>query len=410
MWGLHVTGGFKQNQLTAALADKDQYIRAWAIQLLCEDQAPSVEALAAFGQMAQKDPSPVVRLYLASALQRINEESKWKIAGELMMHALDSADHNLPKMIWFGMENLVAKNPTRALELASQSKIPMLAQFIARRAVDADALEVLTATIGKAPATQISLMEGMRDGLEGRYDLTAPANWKAVYTKLQALDARVAGLSRELAGKFGDSEAAKQSLATLHDKKAPIEMRRKALLMLAERQRKELVDQIPALLEDKDLRIDAIRAIAGYDQEDMGKLLLKKYASFTPAEKLETMQTLSSRPRYGWLLTRAIQDKTVPRPDVPAYVARQLRRVVGSGFVEVWGPIDALAAGEQAAEYNRYRKLLTDKALASASAQKGRVLFTRTCGSCHKMYGEGGTIGPDITGSNRGNVDYLLSN
>jgi putative membrane-bound dehydrogenase-like protein len=410
MWGLHVTGGFKQNQLTAALADKDQYIRAWAIQLLCEDQAPSVEALAAFGQMAQKDPSPVVRLYLASALQRINEESKWKIAGELMMHALDSADHNLPKMIWFGMENLVAKNPTRALELASQSKIPMLAQFIARRAVDADALEVLTATIGKAPATQISLMEGMRDGLEGRYDLTAPPNWKAVYTKLQQSDARVAGLGRELAGKFGDSEAAKQSLATLHDKKAPIEMRRKALLMLAERQRKELVDQIPALLEDKDLRIDAIRAIAGYDQEDMGKLLLKKYASFTPAEKLETMQTLSSRPRYGWLLTRAIQDKTVPRPDVPAYVARQLRRVVGSGFVEVWGPIDALAAGEQAAEYNRYRKLLTDKALASASAQKGRVLFTRTCGSCHKMYGEGGNIGPDITGSNRGNVEYLLSN
>jgi putative heme-binding domain-containing protein len=187
-------------------------------------------------------------------------------------------------------------------------------------------------------------------------------------------------------------------------------MRRKGLLMLAERQRKELVAELPQLLEEKDLRTEAIRAIAGYDQEDLGKLLLKKYNTFTSAEKLEAMQTLSSRPRYGWLLTRAIQDKTVPKAEVPAYVARQLRRVVGSGFVEVWGPIDALAAGEQAAEYTRYRKLLTDKALAGASAHKGRALFTRTCGSCHKMYGEGGKIGPDITGSNRGNVEYLLSN
>ena len=37
-------------------------------------------------------------------------------------------------------------------------------------------------------------------------------------------------------------------------------------------------------------------------------------------------------------------------------------------------------------------------------------MFQRTCGACHKMYGEGGTIGPDITGSNRANLDYLLSN
>ena len=37
-------------------------------------------------------------------------------------------------------------------------------------------------------------------------------------------------------------------------------------------------------------------------------------------------------------------------------------------------------------------------------------MFQRTCGACHKMYGEGGTIGPDITGSNRANLEYLLSN
>ncbi|MFC5536224.1 PVC-type heme-binding CxxCH protein [Rhodocytophaga aerolata] len=410
MWALHVTGGFTENQLREIVADKDPYIRAWSIQLLCEDQTPSEEVLAVFTEMARKDNSPVVRLYLASALQRIAEESRWKIAGELMQHAEDSTDHNLPKMIWYGMESLVAKNPQRALEMASQSKIPMLAQFTARRAVDADALEVLAAAIGNAPSTQLYLMEGMRDGLEGRYDLAAPANWKTVYASLQKSTPKVAGLAGEIAGKFGDTEAAKQALVTLKDKNASLEQRRKALQMLTARQRKELPKELPSLLADETLRIDAIRAIASYDQEDLGKLLLKQYKTFSQEEKLEVVQTLSSRPAYGWLLTRAIQDKTVPKAEVPAYAARQLRRVVGSGFVEVWGPIDGLATGEQAAEYTRYRKLLTDKNLLAANAQKGRAVFGRTCGGCHKMYGEGGNIGPDITGSNRGNVEYLLSN
>ena len=29
---------------------------------------------------------------------------------------------------------------------------------------------------------------------------------------------------------------------------------------------------------------------------------------------------------------------------------------------------------------------------------------------CHRLYGEGGKIGPDITGSNRANLDYILHN
>jgi putative heme-binding domain-containing protein len=34
----------------------------------------------------------------------------------------------------------------------------------------------------------------------------------------------------------------------------------------------------------------------------------------------------------------------------------------------------------------------------------------KTCGTCHKLYGNGGNIGPDLTGSNRTDVDYLLQN
>jgi putative heme-binding domain-containing protein len=93
---------------------------------------------------------------------------------------------------------------------------------------------------------------------------------------------------------------------------------------------------------------------------------------------------------------------------VPPYVARQLVRVVGAGFTDVWGPIEPSAA--EAGADARYRALLTDAAIAGASARQGRAVFQRTCGGCHKMYGEGGTVGPDITGSNRANLDYILFN
>jgi putative heme-binding domain-containing protein len=163
------------------------------------------------------------------------------------------------------------------------------------------------------------------------------------------------------------------------------------------------------LLDDSGLRIDAIRAMAAYDHAPLGELLISRFYNFTLPERGEALQTLSARSSSGRLLTQAIKDNTIKRNDVPAYVARQLRRVVGNGFVEVWGPIDQLA-GDMATAYKRYQHLLTDKAMAGADLVNGKVLFQRTCSSCHTLYGEGGKIGPDITGSNRSNLSYLLNN
>src|SRR4030095_8543753 len=133
--------------LVSALADTDEYVRAWAIQLLSEDRSPPPVAVEAFARMARQDPSPVVRLYLASALQRIDDTARWTVATALMTHGEDAGDQNLPKLIWVGVEPLVAKNPTLALERAGESNIPLLAQFIARRSVDADALAPVVAAI-----------------------------------------------------------------------------------------------------------------------------------------------------------------------------------------------------------------------------------------------------------------------
>jgi putative heme-binding domain-containing protein len=408
MWALHITQSINAGELSSALSDKNEYVRAWAIQMLCEDMNPPAGAVDKMVSMSRSDASPVVRLYLAAAIQRVGTEAQWKITEGLMSRDSDVNDHNIPRMIWYGLEHLVREDPDKAIQLAGASRVPLVAEFTARRLVDANALERLVAEIAKKPQQLNALLSGMAAGLEGRSDAVAPTNWEKVYASLKN-DSRVGRVALEIAQHFGDREAAMKLLQTLQDDKASVASRKDALNGLASRQREELEPILPSLMDDAGLRVDVIRAMASFDNAPFGELLISRFYKFSPQEQGEALQTLSSRPSYGRLLTQAIKSNTIRKNDVPAYVARQLRRVVGNGFVEVWGPIDQLA-GDKTTAYNRYQHLLTDKALAGADLINGKAIFQRTCSSCHMLYGEGGKIGPDITGSNRSNLAYLLNN
>ncbi|MFK5971875.1 MAG: PmoA family protein [Flavobacteriaceae bacterium] len=408
MWTLHITNNFTQDNLQESLTDSDEYIRAWAIQMLCEDQNPSKKTMETMVSMSFSDTSPVVRLYLAAAIQRIDQEARWQITKGLISQDKDTEDHNIPKMIWFGIESLVKQDPNRAITMVSSAKLPLISEFTARRLVDADALQVLVEELGKHPDQLKFMLTGMLSGLEGRFDIRAPKNWKTVYPRLKS-NQEVAGLALKVAQLFGDTEAAKQFLLTLKNTTATVEVKKEALKSLASRQREELVPILSTLLNQPELSLVAIRAMAAYEHEPFASLLVARFYTFNTQEQGEALQTLASRTTYGRLLTQAIKNETIKKNDVPAYVARQLRRVVGNGFVEVWGPIDQLS-GNKATAYKRYRHLLTEQALATADPGKGRHLFQRSCSACHSLYNEGGTIGPDITGSNRSNTDYLLNN
>ncbi len=409
MWALHVTDGFTPGQLVDALDDRDAHVRAWAVQLLTEDHDAPAAATGRFVEMARRDASPVVRLYLAAALQRVGHAVRWQIAEHLVTRGEDADDHNIPKMIWFGIEPLVPADPERALRLARSSAIPMLAENIARRTVDADELEILVTTLEDRSAPRPALLRGMRAGLEGQFAVERPANWGGVRRRLER-DGSLADLAREVDRQFGGVEAARQFLAALDDGSATAAERRRAIRGLADQQHQALFERLPALLDEPELRLAALRAFAAFDGGwKTAFLLLEQYGSFDPDEKLAAVQTLSSRPVYGRVLMGAIRDGAIPRREVPAYVARQLHRVVGSGFLEVWGPITRVSS-EKAAAIARYTTLLDDEAIAAADTARGARLFDQVCGVCHRMFDEGGLIGPDLTGSNRTDLDYLLTN
>jgi hypothetical protein len=133
LWALGSLGQINNEIGLQFLKDGDAYIRAWTIQFLAENKNVSAEALKEFATMAKADPSPVVRLYLASALQRVAPEKRWDVLAGLVAHQEDTGDHNLPLMYWYAAEGSVAGDKTKAIQLMAKSKIPKLRQFITRR-------------------------------------------------------------------------------------------------------------------------------------------------------------------------------------------------------------------------------------------------------------------------------------
>jgi hypothetical protein len=108
-------------------------VRSWAIQLATYDETPSGALAAKMAELAKTDPSPVVRLAIASGLQRLPLPQRWSIVEALIAHGEDATDLNLPLMIWYGAEPLVPADPSRAAELVLKSRIPIVREYIARR-------------------------------------------------------------------------------------------------------------------------------------------------------------------------------------------------------------------------------------------------------------------------------------
>jgi len=136
VWLSHVVGSLKSQERIlehVLLKHASEYVRAWTIQLACEDKKPSDALLKEFARMAREDQSPVVRLYLASALQRLPVAQRGEILEGLLGHAEDAKDHNLPLMYWYAAEPLAGQDVATAAKLLKATKIPQVREYITRR-------------------------------------------------------------------------------------------------------------------------------------------------------------------------------------------------------------------------------------------------------------------------------------
>jgi putative membrane-bound dehydrogenase-like protein len=406
-------------------ASKDEHENAVRLRMLievCNDDLVNQEKLLeqVLLQTAKSDPSGLVQLYVASALQRLPVDRRWAIADELALKAEFANDRMYPLMVWYGIEAAVPRDPAKAVALAKSSKIPLVTECIARR---------LTLEIERDPATVDKLVElavaneatfgpsiiaGMALALNGWQKAKAPAGWAQAADKFAKVDS--ADLKRHLQGLgvvFGDGRALEELRKLVTDGGAEAESRRQALRALLTGKPADYVPTLFNLLGDKAVNLEAIRGLAQYDNADTPKQILNRTGIYGVPERAEMINTLVSRPAYAKALLAALRNKQVATSEITAFHARQIRafedEALTKELTELWGDV-RVTATEKRLLMEQLKSQLTASASAHPNLSAGRAVFQKTCANCHVLYGVGRKLGPDITGSNRKNIDYLLEN
>src|SRR6185295_10998525 len=127
----------------------------------------------------------------------------------------------------------------------------------------------------------------------------------------------------------------------------------------------------------------------------------------------DALNTLASRAAFAEPMLAAIAQGTIPRNALTAEIIRQLRNLKNAGLdlklEKVYGVIRESSADKQQ-EIERYKRIYRAGGSQPGDATRGRAVFARICQQCHTLYEVGGKVGPDLTGSNRADLDYILQN
>lgn len=373
-------------------------------------------------RLAESDESGLVRLTLASTLQRLPLDDRPALAKPLAAQAKDAGDHNLPLMIWYGLIPLASsKNPkdlSTLAEFAAECALPVTRQLISRRLAELidDQPRVIELLLGKAMehATIGDVLVGLSQGVAGRHKLRAPSNWRLVQElATKSDDQPLQGLVRDLSVLFGDGRALDEVQRIALDGKADLAARRAALQTLIENRapdRRKICEQ---LLSVRYLNTTAVAGLTEFDDAAIGEKLAKNYRSFFPADRPAVIEALVTRTSFAEQLLEQISAGKIPRTDLSIVQARQIRSFGNAKLTErlneVWGELRDSPADKQQL-MAKWKSQLTTDTLAKADKQQGRVEFSKICANCHRLYGHGGQIGPDLTGSGRQNLDYVLLN
>jgi len=250
--------------------------------------------------------------------------------------------------------------------------------------------------------------------MEGRRRVAAPAGWAAARDKLlRSPRADVRAQAQSLAVVFGDAVAFDLMRRTLADRAAPPVERRLALQSLVAAEDAKLVPVLQDLLDDPAMREPALIGLAAFDEPRTAELIVSKYDTFDLPARRAALNTLAGRVESARALAAAVKAGKIPAKDLTAATARQLRDLgderVNAFVDEVWG-VARTTPKDKLETIEHFKKVLTDDRVRSADPSRGRATFARVCAQCHTLYDQGGQVGPNLTGSNRFNLDYVLQN
>ncbi|HMJ89608.1 MAG TPA: PVC-type heme-binding CxxCH protein [Candidatus Acidoferrum sp.] len=418
LWALHLVGGLTDAVITKALADQDQFVRAWAIHLAADDAEVSAALSGQLVAAAKNEPSPVVRRYLASAIQRVPSETAWRLIEGLSQRGEDKDDRNLPYLLWHGVATRWPTNDLdRAFAVARKTELPQLADWIYWFAAthERESLDRVVNTLGGLDGAALHRrLAGLWLAMEPRANVPMPAAWNSAASRLYESDnVAVQRLAEKLAAGFGDAKSFPRLRTLLADSKRDKASREHAFAVLSRAQDRGSLPVFLALLDDNSFRTPAINVAARFDSPEVAAGLIQRFSSFNANDRAAALTALTSRPSFALLLLDAVGAGKLPRNELTSFHVRQLTTLksadVDKRVASMWGRIGQTPVEKQN-QIAKLEKTFNEAPLWAYSGNAGRQHFQKLCASCHKLGNEGTQLGPELTGAGKHGVRYFLEN
>jgi putative heme-binding domain-containing protein len=420
LWALYLTGGLKESRFNGPLNDRDPFVRAWAVQLAADTGALPSRLAAKYVAMAKSDASPVVRRYLASALQRLPEDRAWPLIEALAQHGEDKDDRNIPPLLWHGLATQWSSHPAKALDralaVAERTQLPQLAEWIQwfTATQEGEALNGVVKSLKTLEGEALHRrLAGLWLAMEARANVPMPPAWPSVAPALYTARPPVQRLAERLAAAFADDTIFPRLRQTLADPKADKRERDHALAVLSRAQDRASFPVFLQLLDDAAFRSTAISLLSRFDTPEVSAALVQRFGMFKPTERSAALDVLTARPTYALALLDAVSAGRVGRDQLTAF---HITRLVSLKNAEVdkrvnatWGRIHQTPA-QKNMQIAKMEKIFNEAPLWAYSADAGQQHFQKLCLQCHRLGNEGARLGPELTGAGQHGVRYFLEN
>src|SRR5439155_8926852 len=160
-----------------------------------------------------------------------------------------------------------------------------------------------------------------------------------------------------------------------------------------------------------EFRNQILAALGKLDDPQVATVVLKTYPSLLALAQPRAIELLTQRAIWAKPLLAAIGEKKVA---ATVLNVNQVQKLLAFGDPELtaavnkhWGAIRTSRDPAREKLVAEMRKLIRS---TPGDAHRGIEVFNRVCGQCHKIYGQGQDVGPDITANGRASVEQLLSN
>lgn len=419
LWGLNLCGGLTPAAALELLEHPDPFVRLWTVRLCCDDCQVPQKFARRLARLAQTEPHVEVRSQLACSARRLPAADGLPIVAGLLTHEADVADPYIPLLVWWALESKCESDRDSVLSMWQDRQLwntPLAKSHILTRLMQRYALAgtqqdllVCARLFSLSPGAEQnkSLLQGFEAAFQGRSLTVVPAEL------IEAL-AKAGGETLGLRIRRGDAAAVDQALEIISDPQADKTRRLQCLEVFGQIRQPRCVDLLLQLLADSaddQLVAAALGSLQLYEEERIGIEVVSRYNRLPAKAGGAAQALLASRPSWARHFLQAIDAGKIDPRSVPLAVVRTIllhADVANAQLVaKHFGAVQGATTDELRREIERLAAVVE---AGTGSPYKGKALFTQTCASCHRLFEEGGRVGPDLTSYRRDDLNNMLLN